>query len=576
MRLIKSYIFAAAAISLLASSCTKGFDELGKNPNAISKPTPDLLINSSVRGAINFYGGDFNRVVMFNYTQHFVAFQGRFQRYSTDINPLNNYWRDNYTACLIPVQELIRIYGDDPAYNNRVMIARIWKCYIQSQVAAIWGPIPYEKGLDGKIVVPYNREQDIYYMLLDDLKKYADAITLDGDYFTVDPVMGTKLSEKIIRGSHLVRWKKFAYTLRLRLAMRISNPAPNGDPVKAQEVVEDVFANEAFTMTDLDDTAKSNWGGVISTQGGDINPLYMQAVYNKISNIGTLPAFGETAHYHMAPYGDPRLPVYAQKVVDKKNDNTVPVHAGEYFGDTGSYGGYGGESGLAAPGENIHRSLTREDYSPIGSRFLAPDAEFIFLSTAECNFLKAEAKLKGWGGASAKTAEQYYYSGIRASMNHYAILGTEIDAYLDTPGIKWGTATKITDDNGADISAQFMDWLHICNSIVGQNDFLRQVIMQHWLAIPNQGVDAWTLMRRTQVLQFEPCFSPYEGTYKYLPYRLPYPVNELQYNGPEVNKAIDQYLIPRGIFKGNDQYVKLWFALPNKPIAGIPNPTDYL
>ena len=170
-----------------------------------------------------------------------------------------------------------------------------------------------------------------------------------------------------------------------------------------------------------------------------------------------MPAFGETACYHMQPYGDPRLKVYAQPVVAKKeSDGTVPVHAGEYFGDTASYGGYGGESGVTLPADNIHSKLTREDYSAIGERFLAPDAEFVFLSYAECCFLKAEARLKGWGESSGKTARSYYEDGIRGSMAHYGIDAAEVEAYLNTPGIAWGTATRTTDDNGVDISTQFI------------------------------------------------------------------------------------------------------------------------
>ena len=281
--------------------------------------------------------------------------------------------------------------------------------------------------------------------------------------------------------------------------------------------------------------------------------------------------------YHMQPYGDPRLAVYAQPVVQKKiADGTTPVHAGEYFGDTASYGGYGGESGLTPPGEKIHSAMTREDYSPIGEWFLRADAEFVFLSYAEVCFLKAEAKLRGWGSASAKSAEDYYYEGIRASMAHYGIDAADVAAYLNTPGIKWGTATKTTDDLGADISAKFMDWLQICNSIVGTNDFLHQIIMQHWLAIPNQGVDMWTLLRRTQVLQFEPCFSGYEGFYKYMPYRLKYPSSEVQYNTEPCEYAFTNYLEPRGSFSGNDMYVKLWWALPNEKNYAIPNETPYL
>lgn len=565
-------IVLCLALAALTAACTRGFENLNRNSNALNNPTPELLLNSSIRGSMDLFGGGLNRVVMYNYTQLFVAFQGRFQRYSEEPATLINYWRDAYVKCLMPVQNIIDLYGAQPDYANRVQMARIWKCYLLSQITAIWGPIPYESGLNGDIVNPYNREQDIYYMLFDDLRAAAEGLDMTGDVFAKDVIIPATDGS-----SDLLKWKKFANSLRLRLALRISNAAPNGDPVKAQAVAEEVFADEAATMQSDEDTVLSHWGGLISAEGGDYNPLYYYAVYEKEKNIGTLPAFGETACYHMKPYGDPRLEIYAQPVVEKKlSDGTRPLHAGEYFGDTASYGGYGGESGMTYPGENVHSKLTREDYSPIGAWFLKPDAEFVFMSYAECCLLKAEARLRGWGEGCGKTAEEYYYDGIRGSMAHYGIESAKVEAYLSTPGIAWGTATRTTDAQGQDISAQFMDWLHICNSIVGRNDFFRQIVMQHWLALPNQGLDAWTLLRRTQELQFEPCFSGQEGYYKYLPYRLKYPTSEIQYNTSECEKASSQYLAPRGSFAGNDMYVKLWWALPNRKITAIPNDTPYL
>jgi len=570
---MKSYrLFLYIAFVGLFSACTNDFENMNNNPNALNNPTPELLLNASLRGTMNFFGGDFNRIVMFNYTQMFVGFQGRFQRYSEEPSTLIQYWRNAYVQSLKPAQDIIDTYGSRAGYENRVLIARIWKCYLLSQVTAIWGPIPYESGLNGNIKSPYNREQDIYYMLFDDLRTAAEGLDPDGDVFSTDVILPGAGGK-----SDILKWRKFANSLRLRLAMRISNPAPNGDPVKAQAVVEEIFADETSTMQSDNDTVLAHWGGLISAEGGDYNPLYHYAVYEKTKNIGTLPAFGETACYHMKPYGDPRLEIYAQPVVAKKtSDGTVPLHAGEYFGDTASYGGYGGESGLTYPGENVHSKLTREDYSPIGEWFLRPDAEFVFMSHAECCFLKAEARLRGWGESSGKTARDYYCEGIRSSMAHYGIEPERTEAYLATPGIEWGTATKTTADDGTDISAQFMDWLQICNSIVSQNDFLHQIVMQHWLALPNQGLDAWTLIRRTQLLRFEPCFSGYEGYYKYLPYRLKYPTSEVQYNTTECEKAFNEYLSPQGGFSGNDMYVKLWWALPNVKNPAIPNETPYL
>lgn len=559
-------------LALILPSCMKGFEDLNKNPNTLDTPTPELLMNSSMRGTLGLYGGDLNRVVTFNYTQMFVGFQGRFQRYSEEPSALVNYWRDAFVKSLMPVQDILSIYGNKEGYENRIRMATIWRCYLLSQITAIWGPVPYEGGLNGDIVVKYNREQDIYYMLFDDLKAAADNLDEAGDKFKTDVLFPTSSGN-----SDITKWKKFANSLRLRLAMRISNAAPNGDPEKAKSVVDEVFACEPMTMTTDEDCASSHWGGLVSAEGGDYNPLYYYAVYERAKNIGTLPAFGETGVYHMLPYGDPRLAVYAQKVPDIKTaDGTTPAHAGEYFGDTASYGGFGGESGITPPGDKVHAKLTREDYSPIGEWFLKPDAEFVFLSYAEVCFLKSEARLRGWGASSAKSAADYYIEGIRASMSHYGLAGEDVENYLETPGIKWGTATKTTDDEGNDISVQFMDWLQICSSIVGTNDFLKQIIMQHWLAIPNQGVDMWTLMRRTQLMNFEPCFSGYEGFYKYIPYRLKYPTSEIQYNTTECEIACDNYLQPRGNFKGNDMYVKLWWALPNVKNTAIPEETPYL
>ena len=88
--------------------------------------------------------------------------------------------------------------------------------------------------------------------------------------------------------------------------------------------------------------------------------------------------------------------------------------------------------------------------------------------------------------------------------------------------------------------------------------------MQHWLAIPGQGVDAWTLIRRTRLLEFQPQFATYDGTYAYVPNRLPYPSDELQTNSGEVNKAIDW------LGGADNLSTKLWFALPNKKNPFLP------
>jgi hypothetical protein len=99
---------------------------------------------------------------------------------------------------------------------------------------------------------------------------------------------------------------------------------------------------------------------------------------------------------------------------------------------------------------------------------------------------------------------------------------------------------------------------------VPAGDYYRQIIMQHWLAIPGQGIDAWALIRRSRTLEFEPQFATYDGEYAYLPQRTPYPGSEYSTNNKEVNKAV------QWLGGTDDLWTKLWFALPNKKNPYLP------
>lgn len=121
-----------------------------------------------------------------------------------------------------PVHQIVKLYEEDPSYKNRVIIAKIWKAYIFSNIVSVWG-CSHERSVGRHTGVAYEKEQDIYTALLDQLKELAEAIDLTGDTY--------KANADKIYGGDLMKWKKFAQTLRLRLAMRISA----ADPEKAKK-----------------------------------------------------------------------------------------------------------------------------------------------------------------------------------------------------------------------------------------------------------------------------------------------------------------------------------------------------
>ena len=520
--------------SLLMYSCTDTLEEINTNPNDPTEVKPDYLFTTSLFNTLNLYGGDMDRVIFFNYTQHFSGFQGEFQRYTYSNSSNNRYWENTYIDCLQPLHQIALDYQDDPDYHNRVAIARIWKDYIFFNTTSIWGSVPKSQALSGEPSIPYEKEEDIYYALLEDLKTLAADINLEGDTYEA-------VADKIYQGD-LLKWKKFANTLRLMIAMHISNDPPYGNPEVARQVVQEIYQDQQNTIFSQDETAAENWGTTSDTW----SHLYDEAVYNYSANLATLPVLNETLVYYTKPYNDPRLGVYGQLAKEGPKEGT-------YFGQNISYGG-GEEFSGGKP--NPHEGMKQENYSQIGERFLKPDAEFIFLSYAQSCFLKAEAALKGWWGSDA---ESYYYEGIDASFDRYGLTPEQASAYKQTPGIAWGTASDTTGR-----AAEFQDWLQITSSYVPAGDYYRQIVMQHWLAIPMQGVDAWSLLRRTRELQFQPQFATYNGEYAYLPNRILYPTDEYQTNTAEVEQAVSWLSGP------DDLFTKLWFAKPIQKNSYLP------
>lgn len=511
-------------------SCTTGFEEINDNPNEPTEVDPDFLLTTSIFETMNQFGGEMNRIVFFNYTNHFSGFNGQFQRYTFDPVGVDAYWENIYINCLQPVHQIEANFSEDPSFNNRVAIAKIWKAYIYANTVAIWGGIPITESLTGSPSVSYEKESEVYYTLLENLKMFANSINLQGDRYGAN-------ADKVY-GGDLLKWKKFATTLRLQLAVRISEAAPN----VAESVIKEIALDEQNTINKNDETASANWGNTSDTW----SPLYDRAVKNRSANLATIPVLNEALVYHTLPYKDPRLHIYAQVAEEGPNK-------GEYFGQNTSYGG-GGE--FAGDIVNPHTGLKQQDYSPIGARFLQPDAEYVFLSYAQSSLLKAEAALKGWWPGNA---EELYYEGIDASFAHYGLTAGQADIYKNTPGIKWGSSSDI---EGRE--TEFQDWLQIASSAIDGTDYFRQIVMQNWLAIPMQGVDAWSLIRRTRVLEFQPQFSTYDGNYAYVPNRLPYAGSEYQTNTVEVEKAVGALGGP------DDLWTKLWFALPHVPNPNLP------
>jgi len=517
MKINKHIYTIAFTIGLLSTiSCTEGFEELNQDPNSFDKAPPENLFAGVVKNTLDLVGGVMNDQMYLNYASYLGGKGGQFPRYFFTPS-LNGYWDRFYVSILKNNQEIIDNFGDNPEYNNRVHIARIWKAYVYSVLVSTFGPVPYEDALQANTTVGYSSEEYIYTEILDLLKDAGTGITLDGDQLLQDP---------IFNGDNAM-WIKFANSLRLKIALRINN----GFPSLAQQHGTEAMADEADLISSNAENISMQWG----TQQENWSFNYARYVFGDPS-----PDVVPYANFHfilnLKSYDDPRLPALIDPgsgliiqdtlLASGSTTNSVVVrYEAPYFGRT-----LAGTRPLDAWGldgnDNILNGLDVTSFSqPDSERFFAQDMKYYIITFAEMNFIKAEAKLLGWGGASS--VEDYYYAGIDASFEQLEVVGAA--EYKEQDGIKWGTESQGDRDIFGVVSSGI------------SADPLDKIVRQRWIALYHHGHDAWCLQKRTRLLPVIPHFAPdgsVDGTYVQIPERMVYALTESGINAEGYSNAV--------------------------------------
>lgn len=73
-----------------------------------------------------------------------------------------------------------------------------------------------------------------------------------------------------------------------------------------------------------------------------------------------------------------------------------------------------------------------------GDKLFGSDAAFLFSGYVETEFLRAEAKERGY--TVAGTAEEHYNNAIKASIMYWGASAADADAYLAKPEVACATA----------------------------------------------------------------------------------------------------------------------------------------
>ena len=379
----------AAAMAMAAAGCSSdNLTGLNQNPNIPNTPTPEFLLANGIEASVSrVFGAGLHMDIAGLWVQHFA--EHRFSnedRYLISDATVSGHWSSFYAGPLQDLQETIEL-AEEAGRPNAAAQGLVMRSWVYHVVTDLWGDVGYTDALKGRDpsagnTPTFDPQETVYKGLFTDLRAAHDAL--------VDGGGEVKIGDLLYDGD-TERWKRFANSLRLRLAMRLSEV----DEQTARTEFADALAKGVFT-SNADNAVLEYLAG-----GNNVNPIF---AYERTRDDHSV---SKTIIDTLASFADPRLPIYAK-----------PTAAGTYVG--------------MQNGSTAQPALTA--ISHIGSYFSSDASPALVMTWAEVLFLQAEAVERGWitGDAAA-----LYAQAIRASMEMLKVPTADIDAYLAQPVVQY-------------------------------------------------------------------------------------------------------------------------------------------
>jgi hypothetical protein len=459
---------ALICCSFVLASCTKKYEQMNTDRNTIAtvgaSELPFLFSKAQSTAIPNIWSYQVAQNLFADQYAQYIANTATYfpsDRLFIRMDWVGAAFNPIY-ADLVPQLQTI-IEKADPASAENALANVVWVLGFH-RVTDYWGPIPYfNAGKPGK-TVPYDPQDKIYE---DFFKRLDAAVTVLKEKANEKPFGG---SADLMFGGDVNQWIKFANTLRLRLAMRISKV----DPARAKAEAEAAVASGVLTDSPGDDVYIKR-----SETGQDYNGLSIMSDWNEFRMSAAMESV-------LKGYQDPRTPEYF-----------LPAEK------TGTYEGLRNGLTSTQQTEEINKP---ESNSHVGPRWTNPDvyeggrAGFLatpqnVMATAEAYFLRAEGALLGWNMGG--TPKDLYELGITNSMKQWGVAdATAIQSYINSINTPIPPNDYLNSPALANIPVKF--------DAVDVNVQIQQIFLQKWLAMFPDGAEAWADYRRSRVLPLYP------------------------------------------------------------------------
>ncbi len=472
------FLLGVAALSLTTSCVSNLGDSYNVNPKLAASASAAGFISNAERTLVRTVNSSsVNLNPLRFYMQYWAATdyptESRYDLITRNI-PLN-FWNALYRDCIQDLRAGKNAVATDisipsDSKTNTLAVAELLEIYAWATLVETFGNVPYTQALDPTNLQPKYDDQATIYA---DLIARLDAVI---GKFDTSKSVGTGVDDLIFpenSGSSTAKWLKFAYAMKLRMALVIAD----ADPTKAKTMAE-------ATAGKLPSSSADAVALAFDRTLPNTNPLYEDLVNSRRSDfvgastfINPLKGLGSTAGgVPVTGAVDPRLDDYF-------NPALLPANASNpYVGGT------------------VGRTNNKETLSQPGDKLRSATLPGVLISYAQVELMEAEAIERGFvlGG----TAASHYNAGVTASIQEWGGSTADANAYLALPSIAYSTA---------------------------QGDYKQKIGYQFWVALYNQPTESWTQWRRLDYPQLPLAASPLNGI-TVIPRRFTYPSSEPNLN----------------------------------------------
>ena len=398
MKLIKltsMALFAGLVIS--GVGCTKKIDEFGNinvNPGIVAEPNTAALLTN----VLSAMGGEAWQVNPGLYAQLYAETQyTEASRYTRNQPDYGGY----YSGVLYDLVNIIKLNTDpetaakvsaNGSNANQIATARILKAWWFLRVTDQWGDIPYSQALNFNGQIPYDKQQDIYTDLFKELKQAVGQF--DG---------GATVKGDILLDGNITKWKKFANSLRMIMALRLSSV----DAAKGKTEFLDAMASS---------------GGYLTTNADDIQLVY--------------------------PGGNYSSPFYSYYNITLRSDYAISKTVTDLMNPNGDrrINAWGSSTVGFAYGLERNDAIAFASANPNWARIMHPSIRTAtqpipIITSSQVTLARAEAAQRTWTAESAATL---YRTGIEQNWRLWGVYdATAFNAYMLTAPVALTAGTEL-------------------------------------------------------------------------------------------------------------------------------------